>query len=74
MQYDIALLTFGNQIRKTFPVFQIFGTYDTRFGYGRRQITRSSIGIKAFAAENSINLAVFMGCQAHIIYIRFFGI
>ena len=67
MQNDIALLAFGNQIRQTFPILQVFGADDTCFCNGRRQIARSCVRVKAFATENTINPTVFVCCQAHIV-------
>ena len=74
VQNDIALLAFGNQIRQSLPVLQIFGTHDTRFGYGRRQVAGGGVRVKAFAAKDTVNPTVIMGCQAHIIHVRLFRI
>ena len=46
-------------------------THDACFGYGRRQVTRYSVRIKAFATKYTINPAIFVGRQTHVVDICF---
>ena len=66
MQYHIALLALGLQVRKTLPVDQVLGTGDSSCSSGSAEVARLAI-VVTLRTENAVDVTILVGGQAHII-------
>jgi len=76
VQNDVSLLRrVGFQIGKTLPRLQVTRAGDSALGHCRGQIAGCRVGVFAFRAKQSVQMAVFMANQTHVIHvgIRIFG-
>ena len=69
VQHRVALLVAALQVRQAFPVHEVFRTGYAGRSHGRREIARTGCGVLALDAENTVDPAVFVSRQTHVVNI-----
>ena len=68
MKHNIALLALSLQVWKSFPIYQIFGTCNSSSCSCSTQIAWLTV-IMTLCTEHTIDIAIFVSSQTHIINI-----